>query len=109
MHGGSRGFKSHQLHQTGEIRNLTSHKPPSLATLLGISFLHRWCVEQLGGSENSEADEACEAQGAGDESLDFYIKSDKAALFTLDQCKFSELPQKHEFIPLNLQEILGPA
>ena len=90
-----------------KFEHLINHKPPSLAPLSGISFLHRWCVEQLGGSESSEADEACEAQGAGDESLDFYIKSDKAALFTLDQCKFSELPQKHEFIPLNLQEILA--
>ena len=50
----------------------------------------RWCVERLEGLESSEADEACEVQGAGDKSLDFYTKNDKTALFTLGQCKFSE-------------------
>ncbi len=55
---------------------------------LGDAFT-RWCVERLEGLESSEADEACEVQGTGDKSLDFYIKNDKAALFTLGQCKFS--------------------
>jgi hypothetical protein len=56
---------------------------------LGDAFT-RWCVERLEGLESSEADEACEVQGAGDKSLDFYARNDKAALFTLGQCKFSE-------------------
>lgn len=50
----------------------------------------RWCVERLEGLESSEAEEACEVQGSGDKSLDFYAKNDKATLFTLGQCKFSE-------------------
>ena len=56
---------------------------------LGDAFT-RWCVERLEGLESSEADEACEVQGTGDKSLDYYTKNDKAALLTLGQCKFSE-------------------
>lgn len=56
---------------------------------LGDAFT-RWCVERLEGLESLDAEEACEVQGAGDKSLDFYSKNEKAALLTLGQCKFSE-------------------